>query len=53
MGLKKSVPLPQHVVLLQAFVGVGTTGALGAGAPLDLAILYGERLIEIIAKCVI
>ena len=34
-------------------IGVGTMGAPGAGAPLDLAILYGERLIEIIAKCVI
>ena len=34
-------------------IGVGTTRAPGAGAPLDLAMLYGERLIEIIAKCVI
>ena len=33
-------------------IGVGTTGAPGAGAPLDLAILYGECLIEIV-KCVI
>ena len=34
-------------------IGIGTTRAPGAGAPLDLAMLYGERLIEIIAKCII
>ena len=34
-------------------IGVGTTGAPGAGAPLHLAIFYSECLIEIIAKCVI
>ena len=34
-------------------IGVGTTGAPGAGTPLHLAILYTERLIEIIVKCVI
>ena len=28
-------------------------GAPGAGAPLHLAILYSERLMEIIVKCVI
>ena len=47
-----TVGLPPALTTLY-IIGVGTTGALGAGAPLHLAILYREHLMEIIAKCVI